>query len=118
MRGGRRTGEVEAVWGDVVVATAPRPEGVIVGAALTSDPAAALSVRERDVVALVSEGFSDVNIAARLFISEATVGPRTCTAHISEARRALAGGVAPALARGERRVTRRARVIHTFGVAE
>jgi LuxR family maltose regulon positive regulatory protein len=33
-----------------------------------------LSPRERQVVALVIEGFSDANVAARLSISEATVG--------------------------------------------
>jgi DNA-binding NarL/FixJ family response regulator len=71
----------------------PRAARTLLSAQRGSDPAAALTTREREVLALVAEGLPNKQIARRLEISEKTV-----KAHLTSAFRAI--GVADRMQAG------------------
>ncbi|WP_395790479.1 response regulator [Aquimonas sp.] len=67
---------LDSLWraarGEIVVHPRLRP-ALTSGASAAEDPCAALSAREREVLLLLAEGLSNLQVAERLLIGEATV---------------------------------------------
>ncbi|MEV6946833.1 response regulator transcription factor [Streptomyces sp. NPDC051172] len=72
---------VEAVRRVADGGTAMDPEVVakLLGGRRRDDPLATLTPREREVLALMAEGYSNAAVAARLFVSESAVGKHSAS---------------------------------------